>query len=242
MIISNTPHRLAWQRYVYQTGATDKANLLAWCDGIYDLGLWSNMVCWPLRSAQNFGTGTVVQSLGGLGSYRGTLVNGPTWGAEGVLNSATGYISTSGLFIGPNATVLSVVNTTSGAYDTLFGSLSDGNAKGLRLREDIAAYGDGAYHQLNHSAVGSGAFSFVGASFGSRAIFFSNSSATDLGAISSVLTPSNSLSLMAAVDGTAAQHIVGTMSFSMAVTQEMTDASQIYSLYKSTLGIGLSLP
>jgi hypothetical protein len=48
---------------------------------IIDPSLW---VCWPLRSSQNIGTGTSAFSLGGLGNYTGTLVNGPTWGVDGV--------------------------------------------------------------------------------------------------------------------------------------------------------------
>jgi hypothetical protein len=42
------------------------------------------MVCWPLRSSQNYGTSTTAYSLGGLGTFNGTLTNGPTWGADGV--------------------------------------------------------------------------------------------------------------------------------------------------------------
>jgi hypothetical protein len=51
--------------------------------GCKDLGVWNSMVCWPLRSTQNTGTNTAL-SLGGLGTYDGTLVNGPTWGLNGV--------------------------------------------------------------------------------------------------------------------------------------------------------------
>jgi hypothetical protein len=52
--------------------------------GMKTLGLYNSMVCWPLRSTQNAGTGSTAYSLGGLGTYNGTLVNGPTWGADGV--------------------------------------------------------------------------------------------------------------------------------------------------------------
>jgi hypothetical protein len=51
--------------------------------GCKDLGVWNSMVCWPLRSSQNTGTNTAF-SLGGLGTFDGTLVNGPTWGLNGV--------------------------------------------------------------------------------------------------------------------------------------------------------------
>jgi hypothetical protein len=70
------------------SGATDVANLDAFVKGVKDLGLWDDMVCWPLRSAQNAGTGTTAYSLGGLGTFNGTLVNGPTWGSDGILFDA----------------------------------------------------------------------------------------------------------------------------------------------------------
>jgi hypothetical protein len=69
------------------SGATDVAALSAFVKGVKELGLWSNMVCWPLRSSQNAGTGTTAFSLGGLGTYNGTLTNGPTWGADGPLQN-----------------------------------------------------------------------------------------------------------------------------------------------------------
>jgi hypothetical protein len=79
------------------SGATDVSNLSAFVKGVKELGLWSNMVCWPLRSSQNAGTGTTAYSLGGLGVYNGTLTNGPTWGADGITftKASSHYISTS---------------------------------------------------------------------------------------------------------------------------------------------------
>jgi len=53
-------------------------------DGIYALGLWEDVVFWPLRSSQNAGTNSTVYSLGGSQPYNGTLTNEPTWGADGV--------------------------------------------------------------------------------------------------------------------------------------------------------------
>jgi hypothetical protein len=79
------------------SGATDVAALSAFVKGVKELGLWSNMVCWPLRSTQNAGTGTTAYSLGGLGTFNGTLTNGPSWGADGVsfTNASAQYINTS---------------------------------------------------------------------------------------------------------------------------------------------------
>jgi hypothetical protein len=70
------------------SGATDVAALSAFVTGVKALGLWNSMVCWPLRSTQNAGTGTTAFSLGGLGTFNGTLVNGPTWGVDGILFDA----------------------------------------------------------------------------------------------------------------------------------------------------------
>lgn len=44
--------------------------------------------CFPLRSQHNAGSGTTAFSLGGLSGYSGTLINGPTWGTNGIRFSA----------------------------------------------------------------------------------------------------------------------------------------------------------
>ena len=66
------------------TDATAKAQINGFVKGVKDLGLYNNMVSWPLRSTQNAGTGTTAYSLGGFGIYNGTLTNGPTWGTDGL--------------------------------------------------------------------------------------------------------------------------------------------------------------
>jgi hypothetical protein len=70
--------------FIAASGATDRWNIQQFVKGVKALGLWDDMVCWPLRSAQNAGAGTTAYSLGGLGAFNGTLVNGPTWGADGI--------------------------------------------------------------------------------------------------------------------------------------------------------------
>ena len=52
--------------------------------GIKRLGIWDKMVCWPMRSIHNAGTGSTVYSLGGLGVYNGVMTNSPTWGLQGI--------------------------------------------------------------------------------------------------------------------------------------------------------------
>jgi hypothetical protein len=87
LIIRNPLDRDA-REYIGRAGVSDAAarlQLNEFVRGIKSLGLYTSMVCWPLRSTQNAGTGTTAFSLGGLGTFNGTLVNGPTWGADGVV-------------------------------------------------------------------------------------------------------------------------------------------------------------
>ena len=71
------------------TATTPRKQIRDFAAGVNDLGLWNSMVCWPLRSSQNAGTGTTAFSLGGLGTFDGTLTNGPTWGTDGVTTDGT---------------------------------------------------------------------------------------------------------------------------------------------------------
>lgn len=81
------------------TDATAKGQINAFVKGVKDLGLYNNMVCWPLRSAQNAGAGTTAYSLGGLGTFNGTFAGAtlPTWDADGVnfTNDTAAKITTS---------------------------------------------------------------------------------------------------------------------------------------------------
>jgi hypothetical protein len=77
------------------TDATGRSQINTFVRGIKSLGLYNNMVAWPLRSTQNAGTGTTAYSLGGFGVYNGTLTNGPTWGTGGItFDGANDYIET----------------------------------------------------------------------------------------------------------------------------------------------------
>jgi hypothetical protein len=80
--------------FIAASGATDVWNIQKFVQGVKALGLWDDMVCWPLRSSQNAGTGTTAYSLGGLGTFNGTLVNGPTWQSDGV-----GFVRASSTYI-----------------------------------------------------------------------------------------------------------------------------------------------
>lgn len=76
--------------YIALSGATDVSGIDAFVTSVKDFGLWDTFVCWPLRSTQNAGSGNTVYSLGGLGTYDGTLVNAPGWTADGLTFDAVG--------------------------------------------------------------------------------------------------------------------------------------------------------
>jgi hypothetical protein len=103
------------QAFIDASGATDIEGINDFVKGIKALGLWNSMVCWPLRSSQNAGTGSTAYSLGGLGTYNGTLVNGPTWGADGITFAAASsqQISTNLSFVTYPLVAFAIIKVTS---------------------------------------------------------------------------------------------------------------------------------
>lgn len=74
--------------YIGKVGITDVVAQNAINDfvlGMKALNYYTSMAVWLFRSNQNKGTGTIAYSLGGLGSFDGTLTNGPTWGTDGIV-------------------------------------------------------------------------------------------------------------------------------------------------------------
>lgn len=74
------------------SGATDLGGLDDLVKYVKAQGLWSNFRLYPMKSAQNAGSGLTVHGLGGLTANNATLVNSPTWGAGGItFNGTTHY-------------------------------------------------------------------------------------------------------------------------------------------------------
>jgi len=67
-----------------ELASSDIADLDNFIKGLKQLNLWQNIVCWPMRSIHNLGTGSRVLSLGGLGTFDATLLNSATWSNDGV--------------------------------------------------------------------------------------------------------------------------------------------------------------
>ena len=235
------------------SGATDVAALSAFVKGVKELGLWDNMVCWPLRSAQNAGDGDTVYSLGGLGTYDGTLVNfaSGAWTADGIdFEAASSTHITTTLDVAGLRKFTTMVATDPSAYtglDAMIGAWGTTNYFAVRRNgattldfivsssgtkpltasgqsEDWRVYGWGT-QGLNTVGTAGGTqiatHAFVPDQTGSQAL-----------SIGVLAPPSNS-----PYNG----KIAWAMFFK---DDEMTTTQQlsVYTLYKSTLGTGLSLP
>ena len=66
------------------SGATDLVGIDALVKYVRAQGLFNNFRLYPMKSAQNAGSGSTVYGLGGLTTNDMTLVNSPTWGASGI--------------------------------------------------------------------------------------------------------------------------------------------------------------
>jgi hypothetical protein len=244
----------------------DKKSVFQFVEGIHDLGLWDTMVCWPLRSSQNAGTGLTAYSLGGLGTFNGTLVNGPTWGADGVTSAggaSTPHISTSGRNLTSylNRSILIIVKPTGDSFDdSFFGTANYGLS--------FPGSGTGIHMKRNQSfddAVGfqAGAFSNFQSQFAATTIpngnFASFTAVIDSGLVKartnfdlfsintntiSPITDTNSLKLLSNGSAETIRGLVGTMAFAIDCNTAFSQAQAdfILDLYKSTLGQGLGLP
>ena len=230
------------------TSATPRKQIRDFSAGVNDLGLWTSMVCWPLRSSQNYGSGTTAFSLGGLATFNGTLVNGPTWETYGIQFTA-----------GPPSqavTIGSLFNDTNHRF--LFGCgratvSSEGNGA-------IASWqnspGIGIFPSANKTAVFGGDITkdnfgtlavsqrvFVGFSASSTSMTSFRDVATTDTTAGTLTSQSGSLVLGRYADGNA--ELTGDISIVIAGKGQalnLAQYQQLYTLYKDTLGTGLGLP
>ena len=241
------------------TNTAGRQQISRFVTGVKDLGLWSSMVCWPLRSTQNAGTGTTAYSLGGLGSYNGTLTNGPTWGADGIV-----LTSTSHQIILPDDASLYNLRTGFAVFNP---SSSADNQRIIEIQDNatiqgwycLFRYGGGAtetgakYLVTRNSTFTNNAPNTETASLNSfrSSAFTANNTSDNVfrdgslvsgGAKTGLLTinPTGSRVLRQLFANTSS--MVG--SFGMISTSTLTNAniSSLHSLYKTTLGQGLGLP
>jgi hypothetical protein len=79
--------------YGRELNSSDVTDIDNFIKGLKQLNLWSNSICFLMRSQHNIGTGNTILSLGGEENVIGSLVNSPTWGSNGITFSGTNYIS-----------------------------------------------------------------------------------------------------------------------------------------------------
>jgi hypothetical protein len=231
------------------TDATAKTQINAFVKGVKDLGLYNNMVCWPLRSSQNAGTGTTAYSLGGLGTYNGTLTGGPTWGADGITFDGTNdYIVTGAVPItGSNPRSLFAVGKSSTGNLNMLASLwvflpTNGQAWGiLQFPNTTTLTGWGFNSDSTIGSITSGAFnSSVFGYSTSRFGFINGISQTLTGSTDAPNTLANSRMHIGSQDG-GQWFYNGQIPF-IALFNSGASTTNIHSLYKATLGTGLGLP
>ena len=242
------------------SGATDVAALSEFVKGVKALGLWNSMVCWPLRSSQNAGTGTTAYSLGGLGTFNGTLTNGPSWGADGITfdgandhiacGTLSEIISLGAFFSASSAVTSASAGQTLCGYRS-FSGLIVGNVSGSLINElttslissadvagpdtDVMAHADAAkslsgYTGVHHSHSSGGEIVLNGAGV----------TATNVGTRRAFAAGPWRIGLRGfgdlAFNGTAS------LVYMVSTATTATEGQSIYTLYKTTLGTGLGLP
>lgn len=233
------------------TNADQKKNINSFVVGMKNLGYWSNMRCWLLRSAQNAGTGTTAYSLGGLSASNGTLTNGPTWGADGIVfdgsndyitlpdntfstgNSAESFLG----FLKPNGGTGSVIvgqgdpsgNPNQNYYHLKAGATGNDLAT-MAFTDVTIAASDTSWKSLFQ---GNTTLGFKGKNGGTVTSF----------ALNNVLNKTGKNCFIGAFPAFGA-YFQGTISAVIKIdaTPSTQLNSDVYSLYKTTVGTGLGLP
>jgi hypothetical protein len=241
------------------SGATDVAALSAFVKGVKELGLWNSMVCWPLRSSQNAGTGTTAYSMGGLGTFNGTLVNGPAWGSDALDFAAnTSAISTTVQVAASPIAAMFVHKSAQAQADNESVFFTAGvNINGRQFISSNSALEtaqnysglSGAWYSSSFDATSFGSGSRTGRDYVSFRVLSASAARISRNAAQS----SSDLSV-SAWDSSSPDFVrfgfypasgsdsgLSFMAYMTAAVSNSLDA-QFYTLYKQTLGTGLGLP
>ena len=238
------------------TNATAKAQINAFVKGTKDLGLWSNLVCWPLRSAQNKGSGTTAYSLGGYSINNGTLSSGGLWGADGLACTGSDNKMSTGLTLGayPDSLFIVTKHDTSPGLSTDYffsagininGRQFAAGLSGLITSDNLYAARDTWLTFANDSGMFPANSSTAGA--GTRYVSWRPQSNTSISVTCNNAFASSTLNGWATSSAgqiisyaNAAQDF-GFYAIIKTQVNDTLDAS-FRSLYKTTLGTGLGLP
>jgi len=231
------------------TDATGRSQINTFVRGIKSLGLYNNMVCWPLRSTQNAGTGTTAYSLGGLGVYNGTLTNGPTWGTSGITFGLTKYIATALTSGFSEFSVFSFTTPSSNASMYEFAK-DDGVTSEFSIFQQLSTLAVKSVVKNSAGTIVSGPLTYTVSQ--ARAIIARASSSvnrirknneSDLAPTSGTLTQASNPVTIGATS-LPSLSFQGTIHSSILFNKALTDSqtSAVYALYQTSLGAGLGLP
>lgn len=262
MTISQQKWELDTQAYLNVcniTAALPRQQIYEFARGVNNLGLWNSMVCWPLRSTQNTATGDTMFSLGGLGTFNGTMVNNPTRGADGMTFDGTNdYINAPSVNFPASFTFFlthknnagakatkPIIGTTGGTSQTnmYFGHTETGTLYGA-----VWAQATGQQLPYNSSIASPALGSFESAAFG---YILGSSDFTKNGGSFSTRVSDPTTALLAEqktlqIGGNTqnSQYFNGQIPFASFISQKITEPQHaaLYTLYKTTLGQGITLP
>jgi hypothetical protein len=235
------------------TDNTAKLQLQAFVLGVKQLGLWSSMVCWPLRSTQNAGTGSTAYSLGGLGTYNGTLINGPTWGADGVTfaSASSQQINVSLESPSPitDKSIIAIFNpTTADQWTGIAGFMPTTAYTDVSIARNstgkfgLALAGGGGNGAVATQTAPTATSTYLhGYHSGRNVTVVKNGTSTTTGTFAVDPRAATSFRIGTVETGFAFN---GLVSFAAMISGSSagTQSAAIYALYKSTLGQGLGLP
>lgn len=225
--------------------ASSRQLINSFVKGVKGLGLWSNMVSWPLRNSQNASSTLTAYSLGGAGTYNGTLVNTPSSNyASNGLNFVAGHSSKINLpdiaTSGTDITMMTTQSAPSGnlrPIDMQSGTVSLGIWAGYSNSYfwDARSASDSSV-RINGGPVPTAMQNTIGVANSTGSYFYQNNSLI----LSQVVTP---CSLTTPLHGNSINQLGGNGTIAFAsVFNATADPSTLYALYKQTLGLGLALP
>jgi hypothetical protein len=238
--------------FIDTTGATDTLAIVAWVVGIKNLGLWEDLVCWPLISTQNYGSGGIVESLGGYVARPATLTGPYAWTTNGfVCENNSGILASISptISFAPNTTQINIIRENlagSGVGVTVIQGTSLNPYLGLVVNglRGISHRGTNLGGSRNYPARSINNFNFLGAMIGS-ADHQLVSNATYSSVFIQALATSSQFNIvfrspiLTVLTGNIT-HAMSILFPSRKLTQ--TEIQAVRTLYKSTLGAGLTLP
>lgn len=242
------------QSFITTSGATDVEAIDKFVKGVKALGLYNSMVCWPLRSSQNAGTGDTVYSLGGLGTFNGTRVNGPAWANDGIdfdgsndritlpnESFGTGNAATSiWAFLKNETNAARMIALSQGNNNVSTDSFSLESPDSTATDDQVGLAFTGGTIAAKSTAwkslfIGNTSAGFRGKDGGTVTEFALSNTLNKIGA-NCAIGAFGSPAGVAPFDGLVAAVI------RINATPTTTLNGQVYAIYKSTLGTGLALP